>query len=273
LSDSFQEIISSNDWEKEWLSLDRDQLTEFLKSSEIYVSSEYDLWQAVMKWLQAPAHPERRGSAVEKNLSHLVPLIRFPLMTADELYQVERSPLVEQHPKLFGQQLLLAYKYTALPLGSRVGCREFSGIQFLLRNYTELRWDKRIIITDIYGIPRYTEVVLKITTKASAMPPQTWDWELKIHPKGFSSSCEDFRTILVSNVILDQTRAVEYLLSVVDDKKIIRSVAGKKIFSKTRYSADLEMEKKVSVDEITSDSSPLLVNNNLYLQLTLRPID
>lgn len=66
------------------------------------------------------------------------------------------------------------------------------------------------------------------------MPPQSWDWELKVHPKGFSSNSEDFRIILVSNVILDQTRAVEYLLAIVDDKKILRSVAGKKIFSKTR---------------------------------------
>lgn len=79
LSDSFQELIGSSEWEKEWMSLDRDQLTEFLKSSEIYVSSEFELWQAVLKWLQAPAHPERRGSAIEKNLSHLVPLIRSSL--------------------------------------------------------------------------------------------------------------------------------------------------------------------------------------------------
>lgn len=124
------------------------------------------------------------------------------------------------------------------------------------------------------------------------MPPaQPWDWELKIHPKGFSSASDEFRCTLVSNVILDQTRPVEYLLSVVDDRKILKSVSGKKIFSKTRcvltvvsissdkallhfrYSQDLEMDKKVSVDEITAENSPLLVNNNLVLQLTMRPIE
>lgn len=40
-----------------------------------------------------------------------------------------------------------------------------------------------------------------------------------------------------------------------------------------RYVADLETEKKVSVDEIFMENSPILVNNCLYMQLTLRPID
>lgn len=44
-------------------------------------------------------------------------------MTADELTQVERSPFVESHPKLFHPQILLAYKFQALPLASRANCK------------------------------------------------------------------------------------------------------------------------------------------------------
>lgn len=96
---------------------------------------------------------------------------------------------------------------------------------------------------------------------------------LKVHPKGFSQSCDEFRVILSSNLLLDQMRPVEYLLSVVDDKRIQRSVAGKKNFNKTRYSADLEMEKKLTVEELLVVDSSLLVDDTLCMQLTLRPID
>lgn len=40
-----------------------------------------------------------------------------------------------------------------------------------------------------------------------------------------------------------------------------------------RYSCELEMDKKISVDEITAENSPLLVNNDLIMQLTMRPIE
>lgn len=83
-------------------------------------------------------------------------------MSPEELYQLEKITLVEQYPKLFGPQLMLAYKYQSLPLASKGGCREFSGTQFLLRNYTELRWDKRLVIDDVSNIPKYTEVSLKV---------------------------------------------------------------------------------------------------------------
>lgn len=83
-------------------------------------------------------------------------------MSPEELYQLEKVPFVEQYPKLFAPQLMLAYKYQSLPLASKVGSREFNGSQFMLRNYTELRWDKRLVLDDISGIPKFTEVTLKV---------------------------------------------------------------------------------------------------------------
>uniref|UniRef100_A0A183EIA5 Glyco_transf_64 domain-containing protein n=1 Tax=Gongylonema pulchrum TaxID=637853 RepID=A0A183EIA5_9BILA len=104
------------------------------------------LWEAVQKWLMAPSHPERRGNTASPLLVSILPLIKFPFMTADELTMVERSPLVESHPKLFHPQILLAYKFQALPLASRASCKEFAGPQFILRNYTDVRWDRRITV-------------------------------------------------------------------------------------------------------------------------------
>lgn len=45
------------------------------------------------------------------------------------------------------------------------------------------------------------------------MPPQSWEWELKVYPKGFTSTSEDCRMVLYSNLILDHARPVEFQLS------------------------------------------------------------
>jgi len=39
------DVASSTEWETEWLSLDREQLVEFIRSSELTVKDEWDLWQ------------------------------------------------------------------------------------------------------------------------------------------------------------------------------------------------------------------------------------
>lgn len=49
-----------------------------------------------------------------------------------------------------------------------------------------------------------------------------------------SNSHDELRMYLVSDDI-DQPRSIEYLVSIVDDRKVIRSLAGKKNFTKTRY--------------------------------------
>ena len=44
-------VSGSLEWEREWLELDKDQLIEFLDSSDLKIRDEYDLWNAVVKWL------------------------------------------------------------------------------------------------------------------------------------------------------------------------------------------------------------------------------
>ena len=91
-TDSVEEAAlgSPKDWAKDWLELDRDQLTEFLKCNDLTVpsegrahsvqqnvpSDEYKLWQAVFRWLSAPNHTERGGATAGPLLASILPLIR-----------------------------------------------------------------------------------------------------------------------------------------------------------------------------------------------------
>jgi len=45
LSERMDDVAASTEWETEWLSLDGEQLVEFIRSSELTVKDEWDLWQ------------------------------------------------------------------------------------------------------------------------------------------------------------------------------------------------------------------------------------
>lgn len=271
LSERMDDITLSAEWEAEWVNLEKEQLVEFLKSSELTVKNEWELWLAVQRWLQAPSFPHRMHD-LEAILGALLPHIRFAMMSAEQLYELEHHALAEQFPGKFQPYVNQAYKYLSLPLGARSTAREFNGPSFLLRNYSEVRWDKRLVVTNYRSCTRCSEVGLRFATRACSFPPQTWDWELKVYPKGFSSTSEDCRMVLYSSMILDHSRPVEYSLSIVDDQRALVIVNGKKNFCKNRYSADTEMEKKLSLSDLNAVDSPYLVNDNLIVQVFIRPM-
>lgn len=75
------------------------------------------------------------------------------------ILKVEAMPLIEQNIDLFQPVLFQAYKYHALPPSTRIRNKEFTTKSFLLRNYINVRWDKRLVIPRLSSIPRGTEVI------------------------------------------------------------------------------------------------------------------
>ncbi|XP_053390794.1 BTB/POZ domain-containing protein 17-like [Mercenaria mercenaria] len=272
MAEKMDEIMGSIEWEREWISLEKDQLIEFLDSSDLKVKDEFELWNAVVKWLSATS-PSKRVHLLEENLKDILPYIRFPMMTAEQIHEVENSDVAKLYPNHLHKYLMLAYKFHALPLSMRGCLKEFNGQSFLLRNYSDLRWDCRFVVSNYSACLKGEEKGIRFTTRSLSYPSQTWDWELKIYPKGISTTSDDFRVVLYSNLILDQPRPMEYLLSLVSRDEILYSVCGKKNFSKTRYMIDTELDKKVSLAELCQPNSPLLVDNCLILQIALKPAE
>ena len=268
---AIEDVAYSAEWETEWLGLDPDQLVELLRSSDLVIRDEYELWGAVVKWLTTPLHPVRAGIR-DHLLREILPHVRFPMMTPEQLSALEETTVVAEHMALFAPFLLKAYRYHALPLAARMTASDFN-TAFLLRNYTALRWDKRLIVASVSSIQKCSEVSLRFTTRASTFPAQTWEWELKLYPKGFSSTGDDLRCMLYSNLLLDQPRPVEFLLSIVSESRILCSVTGKKNFSKNRYTTDTELDKKISVAALNAGDSVYVNNDKLYLQIILRPVE
>jgi len=111
--------------------------------------------QAVVRWLESPRYP---GRTDERSLSEILPHVRFAMMTPDQLCELERSALVERFAALFAGHIHRAYKYHSLSLTARAAMREFAAPTFLLRNYTETRWDKRLVIHGYSTYSRCSEV-------------------------------------------------------------------------------------------------------------------
>uniref|UniRef100_A0A915LFQ0 BTB domain-containing protein n=2 Tax=Meloidogyne TaxID=189290 RepID=A0A915LFQ0_MELJA len=280
LAKEFKQLMTSAEWEREWLDLDRDQLVEFLRSNELVVPNEYFVWESVLKWLNAPAHPERRGNTCAPLLAQILPYIRFPFMTAEQLYaiEVEEPLIVKLHEKLFRPYTHLAFKFISLPLASRVKLintsNDTNGTQFLLRNYTDIQWDKKMYITSEQLRLKNHDHTFKIFTKSSSLTLPRWEWKLDFQIVQNLSCVNDELRVTLTAVDVDHTgRSVEYMLMICSERKVLRTITDKKFFSKSRYSQELDIRGKLEANELLDTNSALLRNDKaLQLQLLLRPI-
>jgi hypothetical protein len=62
------------------------------------------------------------------------------------MLRVENSQIAKDHPDVLSPLTHTAFKYISMTLASRAKSPEFNGIQFLVRNYQDNRWDKRLTI-------------------------------------------------------------------------------------------------------------------------------
>ena len=105
---NMQEIISSADW----FELHFDLVYDLYQSSELVVKDEYCLFEALSDWLSHESHSER----ITEYAAKLLPLVRFPQMTVNELYMVEKCPL-SSNPEcsdLLSSLIGRAYRFRSL---------------------------------------------------------------------------------------------------------------------------------------------------------------
>lgn len=121
---NFDIILRTTDWTE----LSKAEVVEFLSSSDIVVSNEYDLWQKVEKWLTN----ERNMENMIQNIQEVIPLLRLKMIPPKQLLAIEKSGLYQEHKEIFSERLNEAYRHHSL-LMNEVNT-EGSGNKF--RNYT-----------------------------------------------------------------------------------------------------------------------------------------
>uniref|UniRef100_A0A1I7X388 BTB domain-containing protein n=1 Tax=Heterorhabditis bacteriophora TaxID=37862 RepID=A0A1I7X388_HETBA len=156
------------------------------------------------------------------------------------------------------QQLSFFYAITLI-LGGTSEC------QFRTNNFIRRVCIQRISNTNLSNIYVDLHSVLYIPPSDLAMDVKT-RWII-VFECSYGFGFPYYTTIVI--LVIDSL-SVEYMLSIVDDKKVLKSFSSKKNFTKT---SELDIDKKVEINDLLTEDSPLLVNGELHLQLTLRPID
>ena len=158
---------------EEWKSMDFDFVYDMLKNSELVIPNEYLLFNSVLTWLkQDPQMPQ-----LKENAEKLLPLIRFPQMMVNQLYEIEKSLIAEN---IECKDLILslvgkAYRFRSLcPSQVELGI-QFSDPFYLPRNYTDLAVDTvRMQNTLRFGIQ------VDVKTYAGPVPTDKREGEWKI---------------------------------------------------------------------------------------------
>jgi len=161
---NYMEIIASPDW----AGMDLDFIMDFLSSSELIVSNEFAVWDAVRLWL---SH-ESRVHQLRENAVRLLPLVRFPQMHVPQLHQLEKTELADsiECKDLLHSLLSSAYRFRALcPVQTQLAVA-FSEPFYQPRDYLDLIVDNvRIQSTLRFGI-QVTDSGVDEGSRAPAAP-------------------------------------------------------------------------------------------------------
>ena len=130
---NFQATIGS----QEWLGMDVDSVADIIGLSELVVSNEFSVWQALSNWL---LHESRRQEALDDNAKRLLPFVRFPQMLVSELKRLESCELASapECQSLVLEMLGAAYRFRALGLDVSFS----DDITCMPRDYTDLVVDR-----------------------------------------------------------------------------------------------------------------------------------
>ena len=189
---NYGEIIAS----PEWLSMDIEFLCDFLQSSDLVVTNEYSIWEAIMLWL---LHDSRRQN-LKENGSKLLPLVRFPQLLVPQLYQLENSELASSPEcrDLLHELLSQAYRFRALCPSQMHLAISFSDSFYLPRDYTDLSVDNvRIQNTMRFGI----QVDVKTCRGPVVNDSRDADWKITYRKQGEVWSLQFYchETALINN--------------------------------------------------------------------------
>jgi len=105
LAENFGDLLKGD----KLMDLDTDTWNEMLKSDEIKVNTEEDIYKALMRY--ANSHKDRRDEILEK----VLPSVRFPLLSSQFLIDVVEADKSIQHIVCLHQLLHETFRYKAYP--------------------------------------------------------------------------------------------------------------------------------------------------------------
>ncbi|XP_078593670.1 BTB/POZ domain-containing protein 17-like isoform X1 [Branchiostoma floridae x Branchiostoma japonicum] len=280
---NMETVIKSPDW----LNWGKKPLLTLLQSSDIVIHDEFSLYIAVEAWIREECGPNL-GRAKDL-LTEFLPHIRFPMMTPQQLLQLESTQFAQQYPDLYTNEISEAFRYHALPRSDRPH-NQLQHIKYGCRNYTDNQFSAGLVTEDYSSMPTCELRTLEFETKKSNSNADVdkWGWVVEFYPKGVrwegcymhswvrmqfvepKESCEvrfilrstdtETRNVEIAILICGHQRGVEYVEQVVQRRFLFN--AENRI---------MLLNNIIPIQELSSPDSHYLVNDSLKLQIVLKP--
>ncbi|XP_052078674.1 BTB/POZ domain-containing protein 17-like isoform X1 [Mytilus californianus] len=179
---------------KEWPGMDFDFVSDLLRNEDLVLQNEYLLYESLLQWLFHESH----RSDLRENANKLFPLIRFPQMTVNQLYQIENSDIVEQEEckDVLNSLVCKAYRFRSLCPSQGELDVMFNEPFYLPRNYLDL-------VVDTVRMQNTLRFGIQVDVKTYAGPVPTdkreGEWKITYRKNGDSWTlqifCHDSATV------------------------------------------------------------------------------
>lgn len=264
----------------DWMELSRAEVVEFLSSSDLVVDNEFELWQRLEKWLLS----ENNQPEMAENIQLVIPLLRFKMIQPKHLLEIEKSSLYEDHKEIFSEKLNAAYRHHSLIMDEVQ--RHNRDERF--RNYTSSVYGLCIDLSllhynyvEKFESKIYHRVNIPIDIVASSNQNNLKDiqFEVVFWPKGPFKTFSWYGYIsenatLSVKMISKNMPAINASLSLIlfGIRNSVKYVAFSynNTHKFTVGSGLFTEDNIVSLQQLTADNSPYIVNGNLEAKLFIK---
>ena len=275
-------VIQSPDW----VMLTKPNLLYIIRESDLVISNEYSLLDAVIRWLQENEQHGEAGSWLDDILQH----IRFPMIFPEQLAEFEETQFARRYRMHLSSYLLSAYKYHALSIK---GPREILpdnilATQFLYRNYTDEAYSIHVDIlrksyrncpqvsskvekalslpTNICNTSQEMQCKMKVTFYPHGyyttalwngqvnLAKATEQTKLVIVHRGGSTVCEGD----VSIIIYGQNKGIKYVIEVMTHRVTFDMYGS------------YEIENVVDIEKLKAEDSPFIIDGGIHIKIFVR---
>jgi hypothetical protein len=167
--------------------MEREVLVHFLHFSDLVIHDEYTLFQGVARWL---CHQIRRNETnILNDALEILSCIRFPMMTPQQLGQLEKNVIAKHFQEFFIDKVLHSLTYHACSFHEKqINASVSQGAsEFQPRNYTNDLWSTSLTIDNFTSLAVHDIRTLLFSTPISAAQADEqhcWEWNVDVYPKG-----------------------------------------------------------------------------------------
>jgi len=119
----------------QFLGLSLQFLIKIYSRDDLVVDNEHSLYLGMVRWVSS-----REDEDSDDCVKSLVPLIRFSMMSADQLIQVEKSQFFNDKKEIMTSYLSEAHQFRSLACEVEKLPAKYAGKLYRARNYTDGRW-------------------------------------------------------------------------------------------------------------------------------------